>query len=83
MSFALFLSSLRSNWWLLLIFTAVSLGYLLLILGMYDEGNMQFIEASVKALPPGLSAAVGMDTSPRRLLISRPTTSTVSSSSFS
>ncbi|MFC2075572.1 ABC transporter permease subunit [candidate division KSB1 bacterium] len=67
MNFALFRSTLRANWWLLLIFTAVSVGYLLLILGIYDEENMQFIEASVKALPPGLSAAVGMDTVPTSL----------------
>jgi ABC-2 type transport system permease protein len=41
--------------------------YLLLILGMYNEGNMQYIAASVQALPPGLSAAVGMDTVPTTL----------------
>jgi ABC-2 type transport system permease protein len=34
---------------------------------MYNEGNMQFIEASVNALPPGLSAAVGMDRVPTSL----------------
>ena len=67
MNIALLRSSIHANWWLLLIFTAVSIGYLLLILGMYDEGNMQFIQASVEALPPGLSAAVGMDTVPTSL----------------
>ena len=61
-------ASVRANGWVLAIFCAVSLGYLLLILGMYDEGNMQFIAASVEALPPGLSAAVGMDTVPTTLV---------------
>jgi len=64
---ALLRCTIRANGWILLIFTAVSLMYLLLILGMYNAGNMRFIEASIKALPPGLSAAVGMDTVPTSL----------------
>jgi ABC-2 type transport system permease protein len=67
MSVALLRATIRTNWWILAIFTVVSLLYLLLILGMYDEGNMQFIESSVQTLPPGLSAAVGMDTVPTSL----------------
>lgn len=65
---ALLRASLRANGWVLAIFCAISVGYLVLILGMYDEGNMQFIAASVEALPKGLSAAVGMDTVPTELV---------------
>lgn len=67
MSLALLRTTARANGWIALIFTVVSIGYLLLILGMYDEQNMQYIEASVAALPPELSAAVGMDTVPTSL----------------
>jgi len=67
MNVALLKATVRANWWILAIFTVVSVMYLLLILGMYNEGNMQFIESNVRSLPPGLSAAVGMDTVPTSL----------------
>lgn len=67
MSVALLRATIRANWWILAIFTVVSLMYLLLILGMYDQENMQYIESSIESLPPGLSAAVGMDTVPTSL----------------
>ena len=67
MNVALLRATIRANWWILAIFTVVSVMYLLLILGMYDEENMQYIESSIQSLPPGLSAAVGMDTVPTSL----------------
>jgi ABC-2 type transport system permease protein len=67
MNVALLKATIRTNWWILSIFTVVSVMYLLLILGIYDEGNMQYIESSIQTIPPGLAAAVGMDTVPTSL----------------
>ena len=67
MSLPLFKFSLKSNWLILLIFTVLMVGYLLLILSMYDEEIVQTLEAIVEMYPPGMLAAVGMDRIPADL----------------
>jgi ABC-2 type transport system permease protein len=40
------------------------MGYLMLIVMIYDPESMQAIEAAIEAIPEGMAAAVGMDTIP-------------------
>jgi len=67
MSFPLFKLTLKSNWIILVIFTVLMVGYLILILSMYDEEIVQTLEAIVEMYPPGMIAAVGMDRIPANL----------------
>jgi len=67
MSCPLFKFDLKSNGLILLIFTLLMVGYLLLILSMYDEGIVQTLEAMVEVYPSGMLAAVGMDRIPTDL----------------
>jgi ABC-2 type transport system permease protein len=67
MSFPLFKFTLKSNWLILLIFTVLMVGYLVLILSMYDEEIILTLEAIVEMYPPGMLAAVGMDQLPESL----------------
>ena len=67
MSLPLFKYTLKSNWSILAIFTVLMVGYLVLILSMYDEGIVQTLEAMVEVYPPGMLAAVGMDKIPTDL----------------
>ena len=64
MSIALFRATLKSNWILLLVFIAITLGYLIMILSMFDPENLKAIESAIEMAPPGLAAAVGMDKIP-------------------
>ena len=67
MSLPLLKFTLKSNWLTLVLFTVLMVGYLLLILGMYDEEIIQTLEAIVEMYPPGMLAAVGMDRIPANL----------------
>jgi ABC-2 type transport system permease protein len=67
MSFPLFKFTLKSNWLILVIFTVLMVGYLVLILSMYDEEIVETLEAMVEMYPPGMLAAVGMDKIPANL----------------
>ena len=67
MNLPLFKFTLKSNWLILVIFTVLMVGYLVLILSMYDEGIIQTLEALVEMYPPGMLAAVGMDKIPNDL----------------
>lgn len=64
MSRALFKTTIKNNWILWLIFTLVSLGYLLMIVSMYSDDFVDYIGNALKAVPEGLASAVGMDTIP-------------------
>ena len=67
MNFPMFKLALKNNWALWLIFTVITVAYLLLIIAMYDPENMQSIEAAIEMAPAGLAAAVGMDRIPVNL----------------
>jgi ABC-2 type transport system permease protein len=66
-NYALLKLTIRNNWLLWLIFTAITLGYLVMIIMIYDPEGMQAIEAALEMIPEGLSAAVGMDKVPVNL----------------
>jgi len=59
--------TLKQNWLLWLIFTAITLGYLMMIVMIYDPAGMEAIEAALNAIPESMAAAVGMDTVPTTL----------------
>lgn len=67
MSFSLFKITVKNNWAIWLIFTLIMLGYLMLILTMYNPENMQYLEAAIEMVSPELAAAVGMDEIPVNL----------------
>lgn len=67
MSLPLFKYTLKSNWLILVIFTVLMVGYLVLILSMYDEEIIHTLEAMIEMYPPGMLAAVGMDKLPINL----------------
>jgi len=68
MNFPLFKFTLKSNWVILVIFTVIMVGYLVLILSMYDEKIIQSIRVMIEMYPPGMMAAVGMDKIPTNLI---------------
>jgi len=68
MNLTLFRSTLRSNWTLTAIFTLITLGYLILIISMYDLEKLKNIEAVIEMYPADLMAAVGMDKIPTSLI---------------
>lgn len=67
MNIPFFLSTIKTNWKLLVIFTVITLAYLIMILGMYDPENLKQIAAAIEMAPPALAAAVGMDVIPTTL----------------
>jgi ABC-2 type transport system permease protein len=67
MSVPLLKLNLKSNWVILVLFTVLMAGYLVLILSMYDEEIVKTLEAMVEMYPPGMLAAVGMDRLPANL----------------
>lgn len=64
MNFPLFKLTAKNNWILWLIFTVLTMGYLMLIVMIYNPETMQQIEAAINMVPEGLAAAVGMDSIP-------------------
>lgn len=67
MNIALFRSTLKSNWILILIFSVISLLYLILIISVYNPENLKNLEAALKMIPAEISATVGMDAIPTSL----------------
>lgn len=64
MNLALFRSALKSNWLLILIFSIVSLLYLILFVSIYDPEILETMEVALGMIPAEITATVGMDTIP-------------------
>lgn len=64
MNFPLFKLTFKNNWILWLIFTLITMGYLMLIVAIYNPETMVQIETAIDMVPAGLAAAVGMDKIP-------------------
>jgi ABC-2 type transport system permease protein len=67
MNRALFRSTLKSNWILILIFSVISLFYLILIISIYNSENLKNMEAALTMIPAEITATIGMDTIPTSL----------------
>jgi ABC-2 type transport system permease protein len=63
-NFPLLKLTLKNNWFIWVIFTAIMLGYLVMIIMIYDPESMLAMETALAMIPEGLSAAVGMDKIP-------------------
>lgn len=68
MNFTLFKLTIKNNIFIWVIFTAITLGYLMLIIGMYNPESMEYFEIALKMVPADVAAAVGMDKVPTSLV---------------